>query len=140
MSGLRQMSGMQPVMSPREQPRGRHPGSWPRGLPSLDGTIRKAPQRPGQPDKEAQCSPCDTGHGPPEQARHPRAVTAQEQGCLAANVWFLSALPSGSLPPCPPWMVGSCRLGLPASPSLSFSRSPPPATHPPDTGETPKVK
>ena len=66
MSGLRQPE-MQPIMSPREQTQGQHQGSWPRGLPSLDGTTRKAPQHPGRPDKEALCSPRDIGHSPPEQ-------------------------------------------------------------------------
>ena len=65
MSGLRQPE-MQPIMSPREQTQGQHQGSWPRGLPSLDGTTRKAPQHPGQPDKEALAAP-ETGHSPPDQ-------------------------------------------------------------------------
>ena len=79
MSDWRQ-PGIQPIMSPREQPRGHHRYSWPRGLPSLDGTIRKAPRRPGRPDKEAQCSPCDTGHSPPEQSQ-PRNEDAWLQMC-----------------------------------------------------------
>ena len=66
MSGLRQPE-MQAIMSPREQTQGQHQGSWPRELPSLDGTTRKAPQHPGQPDKEALCSPRDMGHSPLEQ-------------------------------------------------------------------------
>lgn len=110
MSGLRQMSGMQPVMSPREQPRGRHPGSWPRGLPSLDGTIRKAPRHPGQPDKEAQCSPCDTGHGPPRAGTAPQSSHSpgtRMPGCecvvlVCASLWqppSLSPMDGGVLSP-----------------------------------------
>ena len=94
MSGLRQPE-MQPIMSPREQTQGQHQGSWPRGLPSLDGTTRKAPQHPGRPDKEALCSPRD-------RAQPTGAAPAQEQRGLApirSSHLHLSLvlLPGGSL-------------------------------------------
>lgn len=118
MSGLR-CPGIQPIMNPREQPQGWLCSSWPMGLPSLDGAIRRAPQPPGQPDKGAQCGSCDTGHS--SQVRHspemlavapdltsfsqPLSLSPTEGGVLSPgaslslSVWFF---PPTTHPPSPP--------------------------------------